>query len=139
MTDEEKTDEHLKKYGLTPDAIFLDEIRNLTLQEISNDNREGNEFLKLCCLQLFFIGDVADSLLIWKAKRSDFDAYCYIDIQFVCGAGLSETKKFLLKQNSSEAIDLLAYLIDCEKTGDFEGFSIESQMKIYKQYFYGNS
>lgn len=139
MTSEEKVDEQLKKYDLSPVSVYAEEIRNVLLQEINNEAREDNELPKLCCLQLFSLGNVADSLLIWKAKESGFDAHLYIDIQLVCGAGFDETKDFLVNQNTPEAGGLLAYLIQCENSGDFDDFSIESKIKEYREYFYGDS
>lgn len=139
MTRDEQVIEQLEKYSLTPDAKYATEIREIVCQEIANPEREDNEILKVCCMQLFAIGNVEDSLLIWRAKESDFDAYCYLDIQYTCGAGFNETKDFLVKQNTLEAKKLLDYLLLCEKAGDFDEFTVESQIKQHQRYFYSNS
>jgi hypothetical protein len=139
MTQEEKVDEQLKKYGLSPNPVYAEEIRNSLLEETNNKAREDNELLKLYCIQLFSIGNIEDSLLIWKAKESSFDAHFYIDIQLVCGAVLAETKKFLSARNTPNANNLLEYLIICEGGGDFDDFSVESKIEEYRYYFYGSS
>ena len=107
MTRDEQLDEQLERYTLNPEPIYAAEIREIINREIANENREDNEILKLSCIQLFSIGQVEDSLLIWRAKQSNFDAACYLDIQFLCGAGLDETKNFLSEQNTSEANEAL--------------------------------
>lgn len=135
MTRDEYVETQLNKYTLTPEPRFAEEIREIIRQEISDEDREGNEILRLSCSQLFAIGEVEDSLLIWRAKQSNFDAACYLDIQFLCGAGLEETKTFLLNQNTSESTKALEYLIDCEEGGDFDGFTVESQIKEHQRYF----
>jgi hypothetical protein len=137
MTRDEQIDKQLEKYSLTPEPKYAAEIREIIYQELNNQDREDNEILKLCCIQLFSIGNVEDSLLIWRAKESSFDASCYIDIQLTCGAGFEETKDFLSKQNTPNTEKIFNYLLMCEKAGDFDAFSVESQIREYRQYFYG--
>src|SRR5215203_3112499 len=139
MTVEEKVDEQLVKYGLKPDSKYTAEIRKSIYREINDKERESNELLKLGCVQLFAIGNVEDSLLIWRAKESSFDAACYIEIPLTCGAGLSETKEYLGEQAGKEANELLDYLLKCEESGDFEDFSVQSKLDEYHHYFYGNT
>lgn len=139
MTEDEKIAEQLEKYGLKPDSKYAEQIRKIIYQEINDEERESNELLKLGCIQLFAIGNVEDSLLIWEAKESNFDAHCYIDIELVCGAGLNETKEFLAEQDSVESKELLNNLLRYEESGDFDDFSVESKINEYKYYFYGNS
>ena len=89
--------ELLARFGLVPVAADLPEIRRLIQSLIADDERESSEPLKTLCIQLFSAGIPSDSLLIYKAKMSEFDAACYIDIQLVCGAGLEATKAFLAR------------------------------------------
>jgi hypothetical protein len=63
---------------------------------------------------------IEDCLRIWNAKTTDFDTFCYIDIQLVPFAGLDETINFLKAINTNEAKDALKYLLDCKKSGDFD-------------------
>jgi hypothetical protein len=138
MTRDEQVNAQLEKYTLNPDPKFAEEIREIIRQEIANEKREDNEILNLSCMQLFSLGEAKDSLLIYKAKMSSFDASLYLDIQLLCGAGLEETKDFLAKQNTPETKEVLDHLLICEKGGEFDEFSVESQTKWHHQYFYGS-
>ena len=63
----------------------------------------SEEMLRTLCIQLFSLGVAEDSLLIWDAKQSSFDAGCGLDVQFLCGAGLEATKEFLSGSASTPA------------------------------------
>jgi hypothetical protein len=138
MTRDEQVDAQKGTFSLNPDPRFAEEIREIIRQEIADENREDNEILKLSCAQLFALGQVEDALLIWRAKQSNFDASCYLDIQLLCGAGLEQTKIFLSKQDTPEAKEALKYLLECERAGDFDGFTVESRNQEYQRYFYGS-
>lgn len=88
-------DEVLKLYCLEPKRSSVDEIRNLLMVELSKKEIRDHELLKTLCIQLFAFGCVEDTLLIWRAKRKDFDAGCYIDVQLLCGAGVEDTISYL--------------------------------------------
>ena len=130
-------DEHdlLARFGLTPVAADLPEIRRLIQTAIADSNRDSNEPLKLLCIQLFSAGIPSDALLIYRAKMSSFDASCYIDIQLVCGAGLEATKAFLRASRAPEAKALLAVLQDSKYATDFEGFAPQQQLDSYRHYY----
>lgn len=81
----------LELYGLEPDDIHREPIRQLLQQEIENRKSENNEVLRLLCIILFCIGNVEDTTLIWQAKRKNQDAGSYIDVQLLCGAGYDQT------------------------------------------------
>ena len=125
----------LARFGLTPDAADLPEIRRMIQTAIADSNRESNEPLRLLCIQLFSAGIPSDALLIYRAKMSSFDASCYIDIQLACGAGLETTKAFLQASSASEAKALLAALEDNKYATDFEGFTPQRQLDSYRRYY----
>jgi hypothetical protein len=100
-------------------------------------DEEGDQFLmRLLCVQLFSLGQVEDSLRVWRAKSCNFDTHCGIDVQFVCGAGLEPTKAYLRHVGGDDALDALDYLVKCEAGGDFAGFSpervIDAERAVYK-------
>jgi len=109
-------DEALQKFGLPTSPIHGNEIRRLLAEEIEHARsfQEREEMLRTLCLQLFSLGVVDDSLLIWEAKESNFDAGCGIDIQFLCGAGLTATKDFLSTSRIPAAAKALGHLVECE-------------------------
>lgn len=88
-------EELLELYGLDPDEVNWEAIRQLLHQEIENQNLEDNEVLKLLCIMLFCIGNVEDTQLIWRAKRKNQDTGSYIDVQLLCGAGYERTLFYL--------------------------------------------
>jgi hypothetical protein len=130
--------ELLDRFGLVPLSADLPQIRRLIESLTADGKRESNEPLKTLCIQLFSAGVPEDAVLIYKAKRSSFDAGCYIDIQLVCGAGLEATKAFLRGSCEPEAKELLAVLQDGRTASDFDGFTPEGHLDFYRRY-YGRS
>jgi hypothetical protein len=91
--------------------------------------------LRTLTLQLFSIGEVEDSLLIWNAKQSSFDACFTVDIQTICGAGLAKTKEYLAQLTDISAKEALEYLIECEQSGDFRGWKPQTSIDAYREYY----
>ncbi|MCX4386485.1 hypothetical protein OG777_06020 [Micromonospora peucetia] len=126
-------DEWFRRHGLRP--ADLDLVREL-LAELSGQGWEADTLLmRLCCIQLFNAGLLDDVLRVWDAKESSFDAHCSIDVQLLCGAGLVETKTYLAAHPSPEAADALEWLLGCEETGDFEGFSVAGRSEAYARHY----
>ena len=129
--------EALDNFGLPAMPTHRNEIRHLLLLA-SEQERSGageEEILRTLCVQLFSIGEVADTLLIWNAKNSSFDMGSGLDVQFLCGAGLEATKAFLAGAPAPEANQALQYLIKCEQSGDFEGWSPQKTLAFHRFYY----
>ncbi len=129
--------EALEKFGLPASPQYRDEIRQLLMEEIelARKSEDREEMLRTLTLQLFSIGMVEDSVLIWKAKQSSFDASFTVDIQSICGAGLAETKEYLAQSTDPSASEALEYLTECEQTGDFVGWSQQFSINSYREYY----
>jgi hypothetical protein len=129
--------EALQRFGLPASLAHRDEIRRLLTEETERERNggSGDEMLRTLCLQLFSLGVADDSLLIWDAKKSSFDASCGMDVQFLCGAGLDATKQFLAKSSVQAASAALQYLTECEKTGDFVGWTPQKTLADYRRYY----
>jgi hypothetical protein len=127
----------LQKFGLPASPHNRAEIRQLLAEEIEREKqgKSGEEMLRTLCVQLFSLGLADDSLLIWDAKRSSFDAGCGLDVQFLCGAGLSATREFLAKSSAPTAAAALEYLGKCEQAGDFDDWRPESSVEQYRGYY----
>ena len=132
----------LARFGLVPADEALPEIR-LLLEGEAEAERDGQpreeDLALLCCVQLFSRGLAEDILRIWAAKRSGFDLGCYLDVQFLCGAGLARTKASLQSRPEPQAAEALAYIKSCENSGDFDEFTPEGHLAHYRTYFGSNS
>lgn len=132
-------EQSIKIYGLQPKTSNLDQIRRILREEIERERHQqglGNtELIKLCCIQLFSVGQLGDVNLIWQAKTASMDSDGSVDIQLLCGAGLGETKKFLRKLNLDWSRAALTRIEECEESRDFDGFSTAEQMKFYREYY----
>ena len=117
----------------------LPELRNILIAEINKEGRsqgEGDtELMKLLCIQIFIIGEISDTLLIWQAKQASMDAGASIDATLLCIKGLSETKLFLQEKESGEAKAALKYIEKCESAGDFESFNKKKIIEQYEDYY----
>jgi len=131
------SDEALQRFGLPASLADRGEIRQLLVAEVELGRRgeDREEMLRTLCVVLFSLGNAEDSLLIWDAKQSNFDAGCGLDVQFLCGAGLEPTKDFLSSSTDPAALNALRYLKDCEGSGDFAEFSPAAWISKYRQYY----
>ncbi|MFJ8694241.1 hypothetical protein [Streptomyces roseolilacinus] len=129
----------LLRHGLRPDERGLDEVRTLLEEQIRLERRSQGDgdtpLMKLCCVQLFHAGRLDDVPLIWRAKTAGFDAHCSIDVQLLCGAGLSRTKAYLESRQDAESRAALERLLHCEEADDFDGFSPARQSALYVAYY----
>lgn len=127
----------LQHFGLPASPESGMELRRLLASEIEKEERgeSSEEMLRALCLLIFSIGSVHDALLIWKAKQSSFDASCSIDIQFICGAGLAQTKGELAASKDPAGAEALGYLLECEAGGDFDDWKPDDWIARYRDYY----
>ncbi|NUV62469.1 hypothetical protein [Streptomyces sp. CAI-85] len=132
-------DESMRRYGLRPVGADLDDVRELLKDHTERERRSqgagDTELMKLCCVQLFNAGVIDDVLLIWSAKAASMDAACSIDVQLLCGGGLTETKAYLSALRTPEAEAARQRLLECEEAGDFEDFCVEDRSAQYADYY----
>lgn len=131
------SEETLQKFGLPAELQDRGEIRRHLALEIERERQgeSGVEMLRTLCLQLFSLGYPEDALLIWEAKQSSFDAGCGLDVQFLCGAGLSLTKDYLARTRASDAAAILSYLAKCEEAGDFVEWTPQATLDTWRTYY----
>lgn len=129
----------LDQYGIKPPTDAVPLIRTLLNTHIDKERHEqgtgDTELMKVCCVQLFANGDISDSLLIWRAKTSSMDADASIDVHLLCGGGLLETKEYLASHANQVSNETLERILACERTGDFEGFSVSETLAFYEDYY----
>jgi len=106
---------HLRK---NPDRDYSIALLNALIDLRRNPQEElPFETLMTACYILGMHGHIEDCLLIWRAKETDFDTHCGLDIELMLFAGYQKTIDFLKKQESPEAKQALEYIRLC---GDFD-------------------
>ena len=115
MTIQNIIDSYTDKQVLTDEQItsILSDLRNETVKYVrQNKNRSfsiqllnqiiakrkdiDNEIgsidnIMFSCYLIALCGQLEDSLLVWQAKKVDFDTYCGVDIQLTVFSGVSKT------------------------------------------------
>ena len=131
-------EESLKLYGLIPSDEALPAIRQLLAREAElerNGDEREEDLALLCCVQLFSRGFLEDVLRIWEAKQSGFDLGCYLDGQFLLGAGVKKTKNFLTNHSTPEAPTVLEYIARLEQSGELKEWSPSQHLEFWRRYF----
>ncbi len=130
---------HLERYGLHIGQQDAPEIRRVLRNEIGVESlRQGagdTEMMRLCCTQLFSLGQEEDIRLIWQAKTSSMDADGAIDIQLLCGRGLEETIRFLSTQPDNVSRQAIQRIHEYREHGFFEGFTPASWLQSLDDYY----
>ena len=84
MTNEQRTESLIQKYGFDFKKISKEEIRLLIEKEITHFQEGSIEYLRLLCGYLYCIGDISDVSLIEKAKYNiNMDVGCMIDQELI--------------------------------------------------------
>ncbi|TWT81713.1 hypothetical protein CA13_31660 [Planctomycetes bacterium CA13] len=132
-------DDCLERLGLTPPPNSATEIRRILAAQTDLESKSqgdgDQELIKLTCVQLFALGDIADSLVIWNAKQCSFDMSCSIDVQLLCGAGVDETLVYLDDLGTDPASAAATYIRECITTGDFNDFTPPDWLADYRRYY----
>ncbi|QJE96450.1 hypothetical protein [Luteolibacter luteus] len=134
-------DEALERFGLPAGPghreallVLLDEERNKAAQDKA-DHDGDPDLLRCLCAQLVSIGDVRDSLPIWRAKSASFNLMSGLDVQFLCGAGVDATRDYLGSIGTEESGKALEYLDQCVAAGDFDAWTPDQCVSSYRRYF----
>ena len=84
MTNEQRTESLIQKYGFDFKKISKEEIRLLIEKEITHFQEGSIEYLRLLCGYLYCIGDISDVSLIERAKYDlNMDVGCMIDQEWI--------------------------------------------------------
>lgn len=133
MTD----DVALQRFGIPADPGHRESILS-ALEEAVANVASGNEdagLIRCLSVQLMSIGEVRDSILLWRAKSASFDLMCGMDIHFLCGAGVDETTEYLRDLGTMEAKEAWQYLKDAVAAGDFDDWSPGIWIDRYRKYY----
>lgn len=84
MTNEERAENLVQKYGFDFANIPKNEIIALIESEIADFQEGSSEYIRVLCGYLYCIGEVSDAALIEKAKyRINMDVGCMIDSEWI--------------------------------------------------------
>ena len=84
MTNEQRAEAIIKKYGFNFSEIPKKEVRKLIEKEILDFQEGSSEYIRVLCGYLYCIGDFSDVPLIEKAKYSvNMDVGCMIDEEWI--------------------------------------------------------
>ena len=106
-----RTLELIRKFGFIPSRDVLPELRELLRRErrvISGRESGCGDYARALCFMLYAVGEVEDCLCIWSIKRLNMDTGCYIDGEYLFGAGVEATLAYVSAQ--PEYANLLAEL-----------------------------
>lgn len=80
----------------------------------------GIEDIMFGCLLVTIHRQIEDCLLLWKAKNTDFDTFCGLDIQLIPFMGVPATVTYLQTSHDPDATKALEYILECNENGDFD-------------------
>ena len=84
MTNEQRAEALVRKYGFDFVSIPRAEIRKLIEQEIEDFQEGSSEYVRLLCGYLYCIGDVTDVPLLKRAKYGiNMDVGCMVDGEWI--------------------------------------------------------
>jgi hypothetical protein len=127
----------LQRFGIPAAPADRESILLALKEAVTNValGKEDAELIRCLSVQLMSIGDVRDSMSLWKAKSGSFDLMCGMDVHFLCGAGVDETMEYLRSLGTGEAKEALDYLNDTVLAGDFEDWSPAIWTGKYRSYY----
>lgn len=115
------------------DRNFLRQILRQAICAATESALQGTPLdLKLCVIALFRLGHVEDVPMLWEAKLANFDTFSSIDVQYLAGAGIAGTLRYLREHAPLEDLPMLRarhlptplsitqYLERCVDCGDFD-------------------
>lgn len=84
MTNGQRAEQIIKKYGFDFAKIPKKEIIDLIKKEIADYQSGSSEYIRLLCGYLYCIGDISDVPLLEKAKYGiNMDVGCMIDGEWI--------------------------------------------------------
>lgn len=130
----EPTRESARLHRRTLLSILAAEAEYREKDEPLDDSSSGADYfenLYWCAFLLYLAGDVTDAPVLWRAKRINMDTNAGLDGQYLVGAGVELTIRFLKDSKEKEAA---AHLERMRKDGDLDDLHEWERYKA--RYFY---
>lgn len=110
MTNEERAEKVIKKYGFDFARIPKEEIIDLIQKEIVAYQPGSSEYIRVLCGYLYCIGDISDVPLLEKAKYSiNMDVGCMIDGEWIDSLKNGGVKDGYIRSRQELINDFVSY------------------------------
>lgn len=110
MTNEERAENLVQKYGFDFANIPKNEIIALIESEIADFQEGSSEYIRVLCGYLYCIGEVSDAALIEKAKyRINMDVGCMIDSEWIVSLQNGGKETELVRSRNEIIEDFVSY------------------------------
>lgn len=84
MTNEQRAEAAIRRYGFVFEAIPKEEIQALIRQELQNFQPGSSEYIRLLCGYLYCLGGVSDIPLLEQVKYGiSMDVGCMVDGEWI--------------------------------------------------------
>ena len=99
----------VRKYHAELLDLFRNEM-NFRRDDSLPDEDSWFENIYWCGLLLYLVGDPEDVPLMWEAKHINMDVGCGFDSQFLVGAGVTETIRYLTDKGHTKIAEYLDHI-----------------------------
>ncbi|MBP0963736.1 MAG: hypothetical protein J5999_00390 [Oscillospiraceae bacterium] len=115
MTNEQRAEQLIKKYGFDFDNISKAEITGLIRDELDNYRHGSSEYLRALCGYLYCIGDKSDIPLLEKVKYGiNMDVGCMIDIEWIDSLKMDGAEGEYIRSRKEIIDDFVKYYLNFE-------------------------
>lgn len=123
----------VKKYHTELLELFRREMAYRRADDSTEGECESDCFEQIYWvgLLLYLVGDPADVPLMWEGKQIDMDTAIGFDAQFLVGAGVEETIKYLEERGQKEPAE---YLKGLKASKELDDLSEWEKFRVH--YFY---
>lgn len=125
MTNDQRAEALIQKYGFDFDNIPKEEIRTLIEKEVSHFQEGSLEYIRLLCGYLYCIGDESDVKLLEKVKYNiHMDVECMIDIEWIDSLKNGGMEGEYVRSRKDIIASFIAYYEDFEANDEYDGFDL---------------
>lgn len=123
----------------SPSPQHAELLRALLAHEVafrdSDEDDPGDAFDNLywCALLLHQLGRLEDVLPLWRAKMTNFDTGCGMDIQFLVGPGVERTLAYLVESSEPDAAKAYECIAKCHAAGELG--AMDEWLALRRAYF----
>ena len=120
MTNEQRAEALIRKYGFDFASIPKNELRELIEQEIKDFQEGSSEYIRLLCGYLYCIGDAADIPLLERAKYGiNMDVGCMVDREWIDSLKNGGVEGEFVNPRADIIRSFIAYYKDFEADGEW--------------------